>query len=1504
MRGNGMQFIENKGQIADMNNQLRPDILYMGDGGGAKIYLRKTGVSYVLTKIEGLDGSSSGPPDPNEFINILDERKQNLSIKGCRVDMDFLGANTNPIVLSSQQVEGYFNYYLSHCPDGITNVNAYNKVVYENIYNNIDIAYYGEKKNGLKYDLIVKPGGDPSAIKMHYTGASNIEIVNSAEGEKLIVETSLGKLTEWMPRVYQTIGGKIIDVKANYILNGTTVSLKLAEYNSMSPLIIDPWLTYYGGSSVECSTGTAADKAGNVSMTGVVISLNYPVTVGAFQTTNSGGPTWDDSFVVKFDPSGNRIWSTYYGGTDDDVSRSITTDNNNAVIIAGQTSSINFPVSASAHQPIYANGWGDAFVVKFNSNGTRAWATYYGGKSGWDCAKGVATDAMNSVIITGITQATNFPVTASAFQATYKSGYTTIFLVQFDASGVRQWATFCGGTGTDNASSIAIDSGNNILITGYTTSADFPVTSTGTFQMTYAGGVGFGDAFIAKFTNSGTLIWTTYFGTKGDEEAVAIAIDLNGDIAITGDTRWSGTLPVTAGCYKSTSPGGVVDGFVAKFSSTGSLLWSTYLGSIGYDIVAGCATDKHNNIFIVWEVEDMDPRFVFPCAYQKGFGGGLFGAMEDQIITKFDAAGKHICDTYLGGPDEEDADTYIGGIATYNGFIYLSSNVSGPSFPVSANAFQKIYGGSRDVTMTKLCGMSCGDTTTFNNITIFSLQTGTSCYNITMDFTQNYSPCDTANIFYQWDFTGATTASSSAKNPSNIVYPTTGSYPVSLKIITDCDTVLASTIVTLTVSPTTTSVSSNTTICSGSITTLSVNGATSYSWSPATGLNSSNSAVVNASPNSTTTYTVSGIALNGCNYSLPVTVNVNAKPSIQISGSSVICPGATVSLSASGATNYSWNTGATSTAIQIAPTTNNIYAVTGTDANGCTAITSKTVSIYSLPIVTIIGSSPICIGNTSTLTAIGAFTYSWNTTNTNQTISVSPSITTTYSVIGTDANGCTGSSHTIVTVNSLPIANAGSDINFCQGSSSQLNALGGTNYSWTPATGLNNNNIANPIANPITTTNYTVTVSDGNGCSSTDDILITINALPIANAGQDDSICKGISTTLQATGGISYSWSPAASLSNAVINNPTAAPLTTTTYTVVVTDVNGCTGSDNTILYVLNPPAVNAGSDVSTCFGNSIWLSAAGASAYSWSPSTGLSATTISNPVSTTTTTISYTVTGYAFGCSSSDIIVVTVNALPLVSFTADNTSGCESVCVNLTNTTINTVTALWTFGDGNISQKARTNNCYYNTGSYNVSLTITDANGCSNTLTQPSLITVYPKPIANFTMNPSVVSINSPVNFIDLSTNANSWQWEFGDQPGKNSQLQNPVISFGDSGSYNVRLIVSNEFGCSDTATRMLYIMTEYTFYAPNTFTPDGNDLNDLFYPMGVGIDVANYHFWIYDRWGTLIWQTTNPGDGWNGKALDGNKVAQIDTYVWKIVLKDIFGVKHSYIGSVNLVR
>ncbi|MCW3072600.1 MAG: hypothetical protein JWO44_2490 [Bacteroidetes bacterium] len=258
-------------------------------------------------------------------------------------------------------------------------------------------------------------------------------------------------------------------------------------------------------------------------------------------------------------------------------------------------------------------------------------------------------------------------------------------------------------------------------------------------------------------------------------------------------------------------------------------------------------------------------------------------------------------------------------------------------------------------------------------------------------------------------------------------------------------------------------------------------------------------------------------------------------------------------------------------------------------------------------------------------------------------------------LIATNSHGSNTKTVTgYITVNAIPSADAGANAAICNGSSTTLNASGGTSYSWLPVTGLSSATIANPVANPTATTNYTITVTNA-GCSATDVVAITVNPVPVANAGSDVSICSGSSASLGASGGSSYSWSPAAGLSSTTIANPVASPATTTTYTVTVTAA-GCSATDAVLVTVNPSPTANAGSDVTICNGTSTTLNAGGGTSYSWLPATGLSSTTISNPVASPTTSTNYTVTVTSGGCSSTDVVTVFVTPLPAADAGSDVT--------------------------------------------------------------------------------------------------------------------------------------------------------------------------------------------------------------------------------------------------------
>jgi len=719
---NGLEFIENRGQVVDMEGNLRPDILFIGDGGGAKIYLRQKGVSYVSSKFQV---SSSKLEEHEEEENELETWNMELgTIQVHRVDMEFVNANINASVRVEKPTQGYFNYYLGHCPEGITGVKAHRKVIYENMYPNIDVMFYSPLKKGvrglLEYDFVVKPGGSVEDIILKYKGAESITVIASGseaipsmkerdcfglrprndtslikEG-KLHIKTSLGEIKEEIPEVYQIINGERIAIEAAYVLKGNEVSMKVGNYDKSKELIIDPWVTYYGGSGGDGDYGIATDNSGNVLITGRTSSADFPVTPGAFQSNHALG--FNDAFVVKLEPTGNQLWATWYGGGGSDVGRGIATDDSGNVLITGSTASTDFPFTPGAFQTTFAGG-NDAFVVKFNAAGNRLWATFYGGDS-IDVGYDIATDGSDNVLITGWTKSTDFPVTTGAFQ-TSNAGGNDAFVVKLDGNdGYPLWATYYGGSGDENffvgffgGGGIATDGSDNVLISGETTSTDFPFTP-GAFQTSFAGGTFGGDAFVVKLDSAGSQLWATYYGGSSNDFGFGIATDGSSNVLITGWTK-SINFPVTTGAFQTSNAGGY-DAFVVKLEPTGDTLWATYLGGSSPEEGLGIAVDGSDNIFVAGDTYSIDFPFT-PGAFQTNFGG-----VEDNYMVKFDQNGNQKCGTYLGGSEHDEMATG-GNIAVYGGLVYMTGATPG-NYPITPGSFQTAYGGGTyDIFIAQFC---------------------------------------------------------------------------------------------------------------------------------------------------------------------------------------------------------------------------------------------------------------------------------------------------------------------------------------------------------------------------------------------------------------------------------------------------------------------------------------------------------------------------------------------------------------------------------------------------------------------------------------------------------------------------------------------------------------------------------------------------------------------------------------------------------------------------------
>ncbi len=446
-------------------------------------------------------------------------------------------------------------------------------------------------------------------------------------------------------------------------------------------------------------------------------------------------------------------------------------------------------------------------------------------------------------------------------------------------------------------------------------------------------------------------------------------------------------------------------------------------------------------------------------------------------------------------------------------------------------------------------------------------------------------------------------------------------------------------------------------MCQGFPVSLQATGATSYVWTPAAGLSCTACANPTANPATTATYTVTGTDANGCKQNANVTVTVNPVPVIVVRGRDTICAGDTAQLLASGASTYVWSpaTGLSCTVCPspvASPATSTTYKVIGT-ANGCSD--SATISIFTFPkpSVTAGPDKNICIGNFANIEAKGAKTYTWTPATglacTNcASNTATPTSTTTYTVIGTDSLGCIDSARVRVTVHATPDVDAGEDKILCEGSTVTLNVTGAKDYTWTPGSNLSCTDCDKPDADPKSTITYKVRGVDVFGCSDSDEVVVNVINKQPTTFGKNDTLCRGESTALFATGGSSYEWAPAAGLSSASSSTPTATPDRTTEYSVIIKQGDCFTDTGRVTIVVYEPPFVDAGPDISTSAGSEIKLNARGGAdivSYQWSPATGLSCTDCASPTATPKKNEKYVVTvANALGCTASDEVNINVS--------------------------------------------------------------------------------------------------------------------------------------------------------------------------------------------------------------------------------------------------------------------
>ncbi|MBU1720604.1 MAG: PKD domain-containing protein [Bacteroidetes bacterium] len=616
--------------------------------------------------------------------------------------------------------------------------------------------------------------------------------------------------------------------------------------------------------------------------------------------------------------------------------------------------------------------------------------------------------------------------------------------------------------------------------------------------------------------------------------------------------------------------------------------------------------------------------------------------------------------------------------------------------------------------------------------------------------------------------------------------------------------------------------------CVGTCDTITIHGAATYEWSPSTDMTALNDSVWKVCPAVTTTYTITATDAYGCSGTTTVLVNVYNAPSITATANpGLICPTASTTLTASGGSTYEWQpdynlSSSTGTVITGSPTTTTIYTVTGTDINGCSGSAQATVIVHPIPAIYFVPSNPsFCAGGTTMITVVGGVSYSWSPStglsSTNSSVVwATPPATTTYTVTGNNANGCPFTETVTVNVFLVPIADAGADAGvFCNGPPVTIGTptVSGYTYSWNPAIGLSDPNIAQPLANPGMSLIYTLTVSSGNGCSATDDLVFTVTNTPMADAGPPVSLDCGATVGEQigtpGVLGLDYQWSPSGYLSNPNVAQPIATPQVTTNYTVTVINADGCSATDAVTVTVTPVTLANAGPNDTIECGDTvpviIGTPAVAGMVYSWSPATGLSNPSIAQPSALPSGTTNYTLTvsDTVNGCISTDVVLVKVNNTPYVEAGPNKTLACnDPVGVQIGTAAIFGYSYSWSPSPSNPNIAQPIANPLITT---TYTLIVTNPDGC--TASDAVVVTLLTSAVVNPGPNKTIDCNGGGVQIGTPAVSGMTYSWAPGGSlfdPNAAQTLATPTTST------TYTLVVTSPDGCSASGSMVVTVLTD----------------------------------------------------------------------------------------------
>ncbi len=825
---NYLEFIENKGQwdkSIRFKGEMTTGSFILQDAGYRVVLYNQHDISRRNEVVHGIHSASgvskkTDAAAPYESLPLPEEKDGEVTLRGHAYEVRFLNANPHPVIIPDKAQPTYSNYFIGNdSTKWASNCKTYLGVTYQNVYPNIDVRYY--TANGvLKYDFIVHPGGDPSRIAMFFDGVDGLKV----KGGSLIVKTSVDDVEEKQPYSYQLLENSRKEIPCSYDVKGNIVQFRLGgSYTADQTLVIDPQLIFstFTGSTADNWGYTATyDGAGNFYAGGIAFKSGFPVSNGAFQELFNGAtsPTKEGGFdmaIFKFDPTGsNRIYATYIGGAvGNEQPHSLIVDNSGNLVIAGRTTSTDYPTAGVLKQFGSLGGW-DIVVTKLSFNGSKLIASVkIGGTNddgvniahkypvtgtqsinrnyGDDARSEVILDESGNIYFASCTQSANFPTTAISAQKTLggvnsagRAQDAVIVKLTPDLSAVV-FSIIIGGNDDDAAFVLTINPlSKNLFVAGATASADFPGNKAGVKYPSFQGGVS--DGFIAEFKQDGTFIRDAFLGTAGVDIIYGIQSDKYGYLYVSGTT--TGVWPIFNAKYNQ------ADGkqFIVKLQADLSdFIYSTAFGSPGaiYPNISPTAflVDRCQNVYVAgWGGSaDIIDGFknsgtkslpVTADAYQSTTTNNDFYF----FVLEKDATSQ-LYGSFFGQPIVSDYGEHVdGGTSRFdpNGIIYMAICSNGKQFPTTPGAWATRVGNTNGWNQGaikfafNLAGIGAGIQASINGV----VRDTSGCVPLVADFIDTMAMGKT----YIWDFDDGTPAVTTTVPNVSHTFNTIGLYRVKL----------------------------------------------------------------------------------------------------------------------------------------------------------------------------------------------------------------------------------------------------------------------------------------------------------------------------------------------------------------------------------------------------------------------------------------------------------------------------------------------------------------------------------------------------------------------------------------------------------------------------------------------------------------------------------------------------------------------------------------------------